>query len=215
MNPTEIRSGSQPHAAFGDLGERRDQSLSGVAVAGAGTRCRLRAHGDQRLGGAGGSRPADHRGRADRQLRSPARIFRRPRPRNLSMALSRRDRRTCDPARPAPHDRTDQRKGNDDGRNSRRPIGSPMRRAGARRRHRRPDGGDPGAPEESEGQRHPAGKGEREAFRRHLHGHGRTQQHGDPGLRDAGAVHQGNHHRQRRHRRSGGGLQIRADLLTT
>ncbi len=32
------------------------------------------------------------------------------------------------------------------------------------------------------------------------------EQRRHPRLRDAGAVHQGNHHRQRRHRRSEGGL---------
>ena len=68
-------------------------------------------------------------------------------------------------------------------------------------------------PQEPERQRHPARKGERQALRRHLDGHGRAEQRGDPGLRDAGAVHQGNHHRQRRHRRPDGGLQIRAELL--
>ena len=105
------------------------------------------------------------------------------------------------------------RKDDDDGRNSQRHIGGPVRCAGDRRRHGRADGRDPRAQEGPDGQRHPAREGEREAFGRHLDGHGRTQQHRHTGLRHAGAVHQGNHHRQRRHRRSGGGLQVRAELL--
>ena len=64
-----------------------------------------------------------------------------------------------------------------------------------------------------EGQRHPAREGQREALRRHLDGHGRAEQRGDPRLRHARAVHQGNHHRQRRHRRPEGGLQICRELL--
>ena len=55
-----------------------------------------------------------------------------------------------------------------------------------------------------EGQRHSAGEGERQALRRDLDGHGRAEQRRHPRLRDARAVHQGNHHRQRRHRRSEG-----------
>ncbi len=58
--------------------------------------------------------------------------------------------------------------------------------------------------DESQGDGHPAREGERQALRRHLDGHGRAEQRRHSRLRDARAVHQGNHHRQRRHRQPEG-----------
>src|SRR5439155_1281877 len=55
----------------------------------------------------------------------------------------------------------------------------------------------------SRGHRARAGKSERQAKRRHLDGHGRTQQRDHSGPRHARAVRQGDHDGQRRHREPG------------
>ena len=47
-----------------------------------------------------------------------------------------------------------------------------------------------------EGQCRPAREGQRQTLRRDLDGDGRAEQRRHSRLRDAGAVHQGNHHRQ-------------------
>ena len=87
------------------------------------------------------------------------------------------------------------------------------RSAGHRRRHRRPDGGDQGQGRNPAPAGRSAGEGERQAQRRHLDGHGRAEQRRHSRLRHAGAVHQGDHHRQRRHRPPEGGHGIRAGQL--
>jgi hypothetical protein len=86
---------------------------------------------------------------------------------------------------------------------------SGVRRCCGGRWHSRTNGGCQGQGAGSQPESTGAGKGQRQAQRRDFDGHGRTEQRGDSGPRDARTVHAGNHHRQRRHCRSGSRLCVR------